>query len=163
MGLVREIYLAFNFVILQIISEDIPCLFLWQWMDLQFHISEYMKYPLFGGYSIICSGIICLKFKCTAVFFQPGVVIGCLAILQEPVIATVGTKNAVCMLDGAKILLGARRDFAHVGNKSVGIGAIGAVKTLNDIEIFKMPAIKDKVIRAPDPGDPVNRKAEHLV
>src|SRR5271154_254394 len=73
-----------------------------------------------------------------AIALQFFVVIRCLAILEETGIARVRTQYLARVLDRAEIFLGAGGNLAGVGDQSVGVCTIGAMKTFEPIEIAEV-------------------------
>src|SRR4249920_3225534 len=67
------------------------------------------------------------------------------------------------VLDGAEVLLGSRDDLADVGDHSGAIGTVGAMKFLDEVEVFEMLPVKHDVVSAPDLGNAVNRKTGRLI
>ena len=72
-------------------------------------------------------------------------------------------ENFSCMLDGAKVLLGARDNFTDVGNHAGAVGTISTVKFFYKIQVIKLVPIKYNVISPTYFFDVVNRKASQLV
>ncbi len=59
------------------------------------------------------------------------------AEIGEVVVAQVRARAARGVLDRAEVLLGARGDFARVGDQAVGVAAVVAVDPLDPIEILR--------------------------
>jgi len=84
-------------------------------------------------------------------------VVGRFAVGQKPLVARVGTEQLARVFDGAEILLGPCDDFGRVADQSVGVGAVGAVKTLEHVEVGQVLAINGDVVGAPYLGNFVDR------
>lgn len=73
------------------------------------------------------------------------------------------SQNFVRMFDRAKILLGTRGNFKGVGNQSIGIRTVQAMKLIKDIEIGQMSMIKNDIVGPARLGDAVDRERSGLV
>ena len=67
------------------------------------------------------------------------------------------------MFDEAEKLLGARDDITHVREQSIGVGAIGTMKPLDDIKLFAMSSIANELLRARHFGNSVYREAARRI
>src|ERR1700719_755822 len=67
------------------------------------------------------------------------------------------------VLDRAPIDFGARRHLAHKCDRAVGIGAIGAIDFLDDVEISEMVAVEHQIVAASHLWNLVDGKADRLI
>ena len=95
--------------------------------------------------------------------FELRVVVGCLPVLQEAPVAGMGAEDAARVLDRTEVLLGTRRYFARISQQSIRVGAEGAVEPLEGVQVCEVLPVNSDVIRTPDLGDLIDRKADGLV
>src|SRR5450830_63206 len=74
-----------------------------------------------------------------------------------------GAEHLASMLDRAKILFRAPYDLADIGDQAVAIGAVGAMKLLNEVEVAQLLAVEHDVVATAHLGDAVYRKTGGLV
>jgi hypothetical protein len=67
------------------------------------------------------------------------------------------------VLDRAPVLLRSRHHLAHIGRQPVGVGAIGAVELLDQVQVAQVRAFEHHVVAPTPPRDAVQRKAQPLV
>ena len=73
------------------------------------------------------------------------------------------TQYFTSMLDGAKILFSARNNFTHIRNHATAVGAVGAMKFFDKIQVMELLPIKNNIVSAPDFFDAVNGETSHLI
>src|SRR5450830_639365 len=74
-----------------------------------------------------------------------------------------GAQHFAGVFDGAKILLGSSHNLAHKSQQAVAIGAVGAMKYLDEIQVLELLPVKHDVVAPAHLGDAVNREAGGLV
>ena len=74
-----------------------------------------------------------------------------------------GAEDFSGMFNWAKILLGARYNFANIGNHAAAVGAVSTVKFLNKIKVLQMLPIKNNVIGTAYFFNAVNGEASDLI
>ncbi|OIQ65420.1 hypothetical protein GALL_530210 [mine drainage metagenome] len=85
------------------------------------------------------------------------------AEIGKALIVRMRPEHAAGVLDRAPINLGTRRHLAHERDRTVGIGAIGAIDLLDDVEIGEMVAVEHEVVAAAHFWNLVDRKADRLI
>jgi hypothetical protein len=61
------------------------------------------------------------------------------------------------------MLLGARSDFGSVSEESVGVGAVDAVQSFEQVEISEPPTVKHQIRASLNLGDSKDWKADCLI
>src|ERR1039457_6190982 len=85
------------------------------------------------------------------------------AEIRKTLVMRVRPQHPAGMLDRAPVNLGARRHLARKRDRAIGVGAIGAIDLLDDVEIGEMVAVEHQVIAAAHLWNPVDRKADRLI
>src|ERR1700722_396016 len=85
------------------------------------------------------------------------------AIRKEMGVAIMGRLNSARVLDGAPVLLGSTRDFHHVCQQPVRIGAVQAIEAFNCVQIPQSVPVNRQIITASRLWYSVHREADGLV
>ena len=67
------------------------------------------------------------------------------------------------VFDGAPVGLGPGGDFPDICDQPVGIGAIGAVDFLRQVQMRQPVAVHHDIVAPGDPGDAIGAKADRLI
>ena len=102
--------------------------------DLFIKTPGIIKKPITDSLSI--SGI--LLPEPNAELFQSRREVGCITILKKLGITWMRTQHLARMLDRTKILLCSRHDLTSIGDQSIAVGAIGAMKFFDEVQIFEL-------------------------
>jgi hypothetical protein len=119
------------------------------------------------GYRVVDGSFAPLRFSFLFVFLpqasQPLSIALGVAVLEKARMAFMGGADAAGMLDRASVLLRARSDLAHIASQAIGVGTVKAIHSFNGVEVGQIGAVEDEELRAPDPGDPVDRETGALI
>src|SRR5580700_9489885 len=71
--------------------------------------------------------------------------------------------EAARVLDRAPMLFRSSRNFAGIREEAVAVRAVDAVDPLHQVQVPELASIEDKVIRARDLWNAINREANRLI
>jgi hypothetical protein len=115
----------------------------------------------YDGIGILFSNLHILEVA--AYFFQLIAVRGGVAVREKIRVPVVRVLNAPRVLDRAPVLLDSPRDFDGVGQHSVSVGTVQAVKSFEGVQVAQFVPVNRDVIPSPRFGNAVNGEANGLV
>jgi len=74
-----------------------------------------------------------------------------------------GRPQPACVLDWTPVLFCSGRHFRRISEKPVGVGAVNAIDTLQQVQVFELTSIEDKVVSAFDIWYSIDWEASSLI